>query len=1418
LKRIILLLFLINYLYLSADFHTSRDEPGTLNWSYETNSSIFQSSPMIDSNGNIYFGNLSDSLHCLSPDGNLNWTFPTGSIITASPAFLPDGRICFGSRDENFYVLNDDGSLSWSFDAGSDILFSSAVRYDGKIYFSTDSDILYALDFDGNVIWSTGIQEEIRTAPVIGPDGTIYLITSTRLYALNENGYTKWFIEADSYSPPVVDAENIFFYNGRYLKAVDFDGNYIFAINTENNNNKYSTPAIGKNGNIYLGTTTGQIRAYNRNGLFLWQSANSSGSQVKTGPLIDAEGNIYYGCLNDCFYSIASDGAQNWEFQTGGSITSSPSITPDGNLVFGDADGTLYCLYGYESELSQFGSPMYGINCSRTFSYYSNIRSSQNRVYFSNTVVNSTEEDTLIVYNNTDETVQIYTECSSNRFQISCSSNQIAPNDSLEILISFQPIVEELIESQLIISTNDPAAPELNIYLLGNGIELDPGDIIWDLPVSSDGISSPAMDSNGVIYFTCDSFLYAVTENRQILWTYYYPSANVAVDIPIITLEDKILLISRPYNQLLCIDNDGSLIWSYDSVADLSYSPAVDLEGNIFLTNTDYLISLSSEGIERWTYEFDFEHIYVISSPVISADGTIYLSKNESQLEAITKNGLHKFTFEGEEGFNQPVIDDDGTIYITSFGMNINKFYVIHPDGSLIHTRNLYGWAKSPVIIGDDLVYYALQVSGGSRVYALDKDDFSLEWTSQLISGYCADSPTLAADGSIYLAGTAGSGTYSSFLSSIDSLGQIKWEFNPYEFEFSCRAENTPLIHPNGTIIMTARNSSSSDNSYLFTIHENAFPSDGPWSTLGQDATHSNMANNSIIPGPNIMINRDYLDFGLVEPGSSENINVTVYNDGDSLLTYFYELTGDGYSSSSPVNSTLAQEDSVLIEIVFAPQANNDPIHHGSLIMNSNDYDQPQILITLFGRSNLEGTLKWKTFLRSELHCTPAIDDMGNIYVFDSYLYCVDSNGEIKWVRTDFNDNLYNCDNVTISDDNEIIYVPSMRAVDSTGVLLFVTPVMNGNFTTSISLDLNEQLYVGNYKSDGSGLFVYDCDGMLLWSDTNTDRIYQAPVIDPEGNIYFIGTSMTSYGDIYSFDSTGNMNWSVNGEFYRYNLALGFNSSLYSLDYVCVGMGDIRAVLKCFDREGNFHWEYTVPIPGYGYPSTSPVVDAQGNIYFANLNGELFSIDQDGNLNWYYESFSNISSTPAIAANGLIYVGFGNDLCAINQDGTLRWSYETEGFINDNIAITDDETIYFTNETGYLYAIHGLNGGLADSPWPMIHQNTKHNCRLDEEFITEVENETVLPKVSFSNYPNPFNPSTTIEFSIQNNTNVNLSIFNIKGQRVATLLNELMLKGKHSIIWSGFDEYNNPVSSGIYFYKLSVNGKTEAARKCLLLK
>jgi len=86
------------------------------------------------------------------------------------------------------------------------------------------------------------------------------------------------------------------------------------------------------------------------------------------------------------------------------------------------------------------------------------------------------------------------------------------------------------------------------------------------------------------------------------------------------------------------------------------------------------------------------------------------------------------------------------------------------------------------------------------------------------------------------------------------------------------------------------------------------------------------------------------------------------------------------------------------------------------------------------------------------------------------------------------------------------------------------------------------------------------------------------------------------------------------------------------------------------------------------------------------------------------------------------------------------------------------------------------------------------------------------------NYPNPFNPETTISFSVaQTSSLVNVEIFNIKGQKVKQLVNEILPAGRHIAVWNGKDDNGKQATSGIYFYQMK-SGDYQKSRKILLLK
>jgi hypothetical protein len=116
----------------------------------------------------------------------------------------------------------------------------------------------------------------------------------------------------------------------------------------------------------------------------------------------------------------------------------------------------------------------------------------------------------------------------------------------------------------------------------------------------------------------------------------------------------------------------------------------------------------------------------------------------------------------------------------------------------------------------------------------------------------------------------------------------------------------------------------------------------------------------------------------------------------------------------------------------------------------------------------------------------------------------------------------------------------------------------------------------------------------------------------------------------------------------------------------------------------------------------------------------------------------------------------------------------------------------------------------------LISTNDVHS--IPDEIVTS-------PKCALSNYPNPFNPETKISFSISVDSKVELSIYNMKGQKVKDLSPSLchpeFIEGRgeneYSVIWNGTDDNNKPVSSGIYFYKLK-SDDFEKTNKMLLIK
>jgi hypothetical protein len=101
-------------------------------------------------------------------------------------------------------------------------------------------------------------------------------------------------------------------------------------------------------------------------------------------------------------------------------------------------------------------------------------------------------------------------------------------------------------------------------------------------------------------------------------------------------------------------------------------------------------------------------------------------------------------------------------------------------------------------------------------------------------------------------------------------------------------------------------------------------------------------------------------------------------------------------------------------------------------------------------------------------------------------------------------------------------------------------------------------------------------------------------------------------------------------------------------------------------------------------------------------------------------------------------------------------------------------------------------------------------------------NQTSLPDryELFQNFPNPFNPTTTISYQLARSGEINLKIYNITGQEVQTLESGYKQAGNYKLSWDGKDSQGNRIASGVYFYQLTVSGEENLilTRKMMFLK
>ena len=128
----------------------------------------------------------------------------------------------------------------------------------------------------------------------------------------------------------------------QYIESAFGELKWQYKMGATNSYVRYSAPAIGADGTVYVGSYIGDVNAINPDGTLKW--SYRTGAQIISSPAVGADGTIYVGSYDDYLYAINPDGTLKWRYQTGDSIESSPVIGVDGTIYVGSFDRYLYAI------------------------------------------------------------------------------------------------------------------------------------------------------------------------------------------------------------------------------------------------------------------------------------------------------------------------------------------------------------------------------------------------------------------------------------------------------------------------------------------------------------------------------------------------------------------------------------------------------------------------------------------------------------------------------------------------------------------------------------------------------------------------------------------------------------------------------------------------------------------------------------------------------------------------------------------------------------------------------------------------------------------------------------------------------------------------------------------------------------------
>ncbi len=287
--------------------------------------------------------------------------------------------------------------------------------------------------------------------------------------------------------------------------------------------------------------------------------------------------------------------------------------------------------------------------------------------------------------------------------------------------------------------------------------------------------------------------------------------------------------------------------------------------------------------------------------------------------------------------------------------------------------------------------------------------------------------------------------------------------------------------------------------------------------------------------------------------------------------------------------------------------------------------------------------------------------------------------------------------------------------------------------------------------------------------------------------------------------------------------------------------GDVIRYRPCFSPSGvgtaEEYTDWQVAVAPYEdgilYEFAIPIGDQYNNIQpdGNNMSGiGLFVLDDPSSFNaWWPFEMQNIFNP---AYYGTIHFGAENEvpppaenlsITGVGADVILSWELpEINDFGSMKVYMNDgEEDILIDNSHGLQYYYTIEEPGIYDFYVVTCDYSGQESEPSESVRYIYAEGTGQPESPAYTGlsgiYPNPFNPTTNIAFSLKKPENTRIDIYNIRGQRVTTLVNERMPQGDHHVTWQGVDCNDKRVASGVYLIRFEA-GETSQIRKALLLK